>query len=235
MGLMTPGASDVPDAARSVYQRALGEDFASLDAHLQVYFGPIPSGRVGGGRGTYDIAGSRLLFLRPIFALFARRHVLFPELGRDVPFTITNTPELDGSLSAIRTFEFPQQTRIMEDTMTADKGQLVDRVGKRRGLEIALRLSVVRGALHMTSTRLAVRAGRMRIALPPLATMHLVERTDPADPSRQRVDVRITAPVLGEVFRYSGSFTYGIRPAASGESPGRLPARRPSSTQRKTR
>ena len=92
MGLMTRGASDVPDAARSVYQRALGEDFASLDTHLQGYFGPIPIGHVGGGRGTYDIAGSRLLFLRPIFALFARRHVLFPELGRDVPFTITNTP-----------------------------------------------------------------------------------------------------------------------------------------------
>ena len=218
MSLVAPDAGDPPISAKSVYQRALGDDFGSLDTQLQSYFGPIPIGRVGVGHGTYDIAGSRLRFLRPFLALVANRRVLFPELGRDVPFSITNTPGPDGSLSAIRAFTFPERTRVMEDTMTVVEGRLVDRIGKRRGLEVTTQLGVVAGALHMTSTRLALRAGPLRIPLPPLATMRLVERTDPTDPSRQRVDVRITAPLLGEVFRYTGGFTYAIRTPAPDES-----------------
>ena len=203
---------DADDAGQSVYQRALGEDFASLDPRLQRYFGPIPPGSVGTGSGIYEVAGSRLRVLRPLFALMARRHVLFPELGRDVPFAVTNTPGLDGSLSASRTFEFQGRTRVMEDTMSVVNGQLVDRVGKRRGLEVTIHVTVVAGALHMESTRLAVRAGRARIPLPPLVTLHLRESIDHVVPSRQHVDVRLTAPLIGEVFRYTGTFTYEVDP-----------------------
>ena len=79
--------------------------------------------------------------------MFAGRRILFPEYAHDVPFRIANTPAPDGTLSAVRTFEFPERTRTMEDTMTV-------------------------------------------------------------------VDVRITAPLIGEVFRYAGAFAYAIRPAA---------------------
>jgi len=209
------GDVEPPDVVRSVYQTALGEDFASLDADLQRYFGPIPAGCIGTGCGVYDVAGSRLRLLRPILAMTASRRVLFPEFGRNVPFTVTNTPGSDGSLSATRTFEFPGGTRIMEDTLTALNGQLVDRLGKRRGLEVGIRLSVVDGGLRMTSTRLAIRVGGARLPLPALATMHLDERTDRTDPARQRVDVRITAPMIGELFRYTGTFTYAIRATAT--------------------
>jgi hypothetical protein len=219
MSFTASGDRQSPEAVRSVYQRALGGEFAKLDPRLQRYFGPIPAGCVGSGSGVYEIAGSRLRWLRPVLALIASRHVLFPEFGRDVPFTVINTPGSDGGLSAVRTFEFPERTRIMEDTMTAGNGRIVDRLGKRRGLEVAIRVAVVAGALHMTSTGIALRAGRARIPLPRLATMHLVERTDPADPSRQRVDVRIAAPLVGEVFRYTGSFEYTIRAAAPDEQP----------------
>ena len=143
--------------------------------------------------------------------MFAGRRILFPEYAHDVPFRIANTPAPDGTLSAVRTFEFPERTRTMEDTMTVVDGQLVDRLGRRRGLEVTVRLDVVAGALQMTSTRLAILAGRARVPLPPVATMRLVERTDG---SQQRVEVRITAPVIGEVFRYAGAFAYAIRPAA---------------------
>lgn len=219
MSFTASGDRQSPEVVGSVYQRALGSEFAKLDPHLQRYFGPIPAGCVGSGSGVYEIAGSRLRWLRPVLALIASRHVLFPEFGRDVPFTVINAPGPYGSLSAVRTFGFPERTRIMEDTMTAANGRIVDRLGKRRGLEVTIRVGVVAGALLMTSTRIALRAGRARIPLPRLATMHLVERTDPADPSRQRVDVRITAPLVGEAFRYTGSFAYTIRAAAPDEQP----------------
>lgn len=201
---------------QSVYQRALGGDFASLDPRLQKYFGPIPPGWVGEGSGTYRVAGSRLRLLWPILAVMASRHVLFPEFGHEVPFTVTNSPHADGRLSAVRTFEFPQRTRVMQDAMAVIDGQFRDRLGKRGGLEVVITLAVAAGGLRMTSTRLALHLGALRVPLPSFATMHLDERTDPADPSRQNVDVRITVPVLGEVFRYTGTFTYTLRPRNQG-------------------
>lgn len=196
-----------------MYQRALGAEFSALDPRLQKYFGPIPHGWVGRGSGLYSVAGSRYRLLRPALALFAWRHTLFPEFGQNVPFTITNTPGPDGGLSAVRTFRFPHRTRVMEDTMTVLNGELHDRLGKRRGLDVAIQLSVTSGELRMKSTGLAVQLGRTRIPLPPVATMTLDERTEPADPTRQHVDVRITTPIFGEVFRYTGTFTYQLVPA----------------------
>ncbi|RUR01715.1 DUF4166 domain-containing protein [Labedella endophytica] len=201
------------DPRQSVYQRVLGPEYASLDPRLQQYFGPIPAGWVGSGSGVYRVAGSRHLFLRPVLTVMAWRHVLFPELGHDVPFGVVNTPSTDGGLGAVRTFEFLRRTRIMEDAMVVQGDRLYDRLGKRGGLGVAIRLSVVSGALHMTSTALALHIGRVRIPLPPLATMHLREHIGEAETARQQVDVRIDAPILGEVFRYTGSFVYSVGPA----------------------
>jgi hypothetical protein len=199
-----------------VYQRVLGADYAALDPRLQRYFGPIPAGWVGSGTGVYSVAGSRHRFLRPVLAVMAWRHVLFPELGHDVPFAVTNTPGTDGGLRGVRTFEFRGRTRIMEDAMSVRGDRLYDRLGKRGGLGVTIRLSVVSGALHMTSTALALHIGRARIPLPPLATMRLREHVEEAETTRQHVDVRIDAPFLGEIFRYTGSFSYTVGPAASG-------------------
>jgi hypothetical protein len=201
-------------AGRSVYQRVLGADYAALDPRLQRYFGPIPAEQVGSGSGVYSVAGSRHRFLRPVLAVMAWRHVLFPEFGHDVPFAVINTPSVDGGLTAVRTFEFPGRIRIMQDAMTVRRGLLYDRLGRRGGLGVTIRLSVVSGALHMRSTALALHIGRARIPLPPFATMRLQERSD--DGAGQHVDVRIDVPVLGEVFRYTGAFSYGFRPSAEG-------------------
>ena len=195
----------------SVYQRVLGDDFSLLGPRLQAYFGPIPEGWVGVGRGVYRVAGSGIRLLRPVLAVMAARHVLFPEFEPDVPFTVANHPEPEGALGARRTFEFRRRTRVMEDTMTVVGGRLVDRLGKRRGLEVALDLSVVAGGLRMRSTGLALHVGRLRVPLPQFAVMRLDERTDPDDDSRQSVDVRVDAPVLGEIFRYTGDFVYELR------------------------
>lgn len=214
--LASAGAAPV----RSVYQRVLGADFAALDPRLQQYFGPIPLGWVGSGSGVYRVAGSRYRSLRPVLAVMARRHVLFPELGHDVPFAVTNTPTPDGGLRAVRTFEFRDRTRTrtrtMEDAMIVRRGRLYDRLGKRGGLGVTLRLSVVSGELHMTSTSLAVHIGPVRIPLPPVATVRLREHIEETNAARQQVDVRIDAPILGEIFGYTGSFVYSVGPATTG-------------------
>lgn len=204
---------------RSPYQLVLGERFGALDPALQRYFSAIPAGSVGVGHGVYEQAGSRHWVLRPLLAWLAWRRILFPEFARDVPFTVINTPGGLGKLSATRTFDFPGRRRLMQDSMSVSGGVLIDRLGRRGGLEAELHLEIVDGGLRMHSGRFRLRLGAVWVPLPRVAKLTLDERTDRVDASRQRVDVRINAPLLGEVFRYAGSFSYAYMPIDSAQLP----------------
>lgn len=194
--------------ARSVYQRALpAERFAALDPGLRAYFGPVPAGRVGVGHGVFAFAGPTVRRLGPVLRLLAWRRILFPERGRDIPFTVRNEARPDGALVATRTFAFPRRPRTMLDRMTVGAGGIVDRLGRRGGLEVTLCVAVVDAGLRLTSRRLAWRVGRLRVPLPPLARVVVDERMVAG---RQRVDARVQVTGLGEVFRYTGTFAYRI-------------------------
>jgi Domain of unknown function (DUF4166) len=187
----------------SVYQRVLGSDIERLSPALRIYF----SGNhgVGVGSGVFEVAGSRLRFLRPVLAYLAWRRILFPEYGRDVPFDITNTPTADGGLEAVRTFHLPGRDRPLEDTMRVVDGRLHDFLGKRRGFEVRMALQITDGLLEMRSDRQWLHLGGLRVPLPRLATVTVAESWRDG---RQHVDVRLNSPMLGEWFRYAGSFSY---------------------------
>jgi hypothetical protein len=190
----------------SVYQRVLGSDIERLNPALRTYF----SGNhgVGVGAGVFEVAGSRLRFLRPVLAYLAWRRILFPEYGRDVPFDITNTPTADGGLEAVRTFHLPGRDRPLEDTMRVVDGRLHDFLGKRRGFEVRMALQITDGLLEMRSDRQWLHLSGLRVRLPRFATVTVSESWQDG---RQHVDVRLHSPMLGEWFRYAGSFSYQYR------------------------
>ena len=206
----------------SVYRRALGDAFDELPPVLRRYFGPIPPGHVGVGEGTYDAVGSRYRTLAwPLLRWSAHHETLFPESGGQVPFAVENRPAEDG-LTGSRRFAFPGRLRVMRDSMRADGGEIVQRLGRRGGLEVRLRPSVENGGMVLRSRALAWWFGSVRVAMPPVARVEVREDPHPGDSGRQRVDVRLRMPLLGEVFRYSGSFAYRIvaeSDTASGVSP----------------
>jgi hypothetical protein len=190
----------------SVYERVLGARIDELDPRLRAYFGGLPEGATGRGTGVYEVAGSRHRWLVPVFAWLATREVLFPEYGHGIPFTVEN--RADGALlRARRTFAFPRRTRVMVDAMAVVDGTLRDRLGRRGGLEVELLLDVADGALRMRSRRQWLHLGPLRVRMPGLVQVGLSET---AGADGQHVDVRMTAPLLGEVFRYSGVFSYAI-------------------------
>jgi hypothetical protein len=191
-----------------VYQRVLGPRFDELAPELRTYFSAPDVGTVGRGTGVFEVAGSSRRWLAPVMAFMAWRRILFPELGHDVPFTVTNVPGPGEGLSARREFHLPGRERVMEDTMHVVDGRLHDFLGRRRGLEVRLRLDVVDGSLRMVSDRAWVHVRALRIPLPALlsARVHL---TESRDGDRQRVDVRMRHPLLGEIFSYAGTFEYG--------------------------
>ncbi|MCU1408953.1 MAG: hypothetical protein JWM23_1033 [Microbacteriaceae bacterium] len=138
-----------------------------------------------------------------------------------MPFTVVNRPVVDGhgrvGVTAARRFRFLSGERVMSDAITATALGLVDVLGAGRHCEAALAASVVDGALHLDSTRVAVRVGRLRVSLPRFVgpRVHLTERFDDAT-DRQQVTLVVDVPVIGRVYEYAGSFRYEIRP---GEGP----------------
>ena len=187
----------------SVYERVLGADIDRLAPELRAYFSGTHG--VGVGSGVFEVAGSRLRILRPLLAYLAWRRILFPEYGRDVPFEITNTPTADGGLDAVRTFHFPRRDRPLEDTMRVVDGRLHDFLGTRRGFEVRMALTIANGLLEMRSDRQWLHLWGARMRLPRFATVTVSESW--LDGS-QHVDVRLRSPLLGEWFRYAGSFSY---------------------------
>ena len=203
--------SEGREHAASVYERAVGPGIRSLPPVLRRYFGPVPEGHVGVGEGVYEIVGSR--YRRAAGALLrwsAQHDVLFPESGRDIPFVVENRAAADGALRGTRWFGFPRATRVMRDAMHVDGGEIVQRLGRRGGLEVRLAARASAEGMLLRSRRLAWRVRGVRVPLPRIAGVEVRETED--GNGRQRVDVRLRMPLLGEVFRYSGTFVYRIVP-----------------------
>ena len=94
----------------SIYQRALGADFARLHPQIQRRFGfSSADGIASIGRGVMDEIWKGRLYTEPFLHVGSWRRIMFPETGRNIPFTIENYAFVDRfgreTVSWIRTFE----------------------------------------------------------------------------------------------------------------------------------
>ena len=200
--------------SRSPWQRVLGPRMADLDAGLRAYFGAIPTGYVGRGSGVFDVVGTPRRWLWPAFALLAGDGIVFPVWEHTVRFRVTNRPTARGTVRATRVFEFTGGERTMTDEIGVTSSGLTDRLGRRGLVAAAFAADVVNGRLVLRSTGAALRLGAIRIPLGVLAPrVTLVERTDG---NHQHVSLRMALPLVGTLYEYSGSFTYGIEKDDSG-------------------
>lgn len=193
----------------SPWEQALGEQFLQLDPRLRAYFGAIPSGAVGDGRGVFRVVGTPRRWLWPLLAVLARDAVLFPVWEREVPFHVRNTPG-PSTVAALRRFDFESGSRTMCDLVSVEAGALVDRLGRRGSVVVALVATVDGGALVLRSTRVRL----WGIPLPRVLAPHmaLVERWDEAG-SHQHVSFVLHSALIGRLYEYDGWFDYRIAAA----------------------
>jgi hypothetical protein len=199
-----------------VFRRALGADFGRLHPKLQERFG------VSSGDGEYCVGVGVMsemtrgpVWTLPFLKAGSWRHILFPESGTDVPFTIENYPYVDGfgreTLTFVRTFQMrPQRRTRFDATMVFSEGRdrIVDYLGTHQHLAADIDAQVqpdgsivIRtGAQRFYEHALAF---RMPLALSGRGT---VRESYDDENDRFTVDVEITNDRFGRLFRYSGWF-----------------------------
>lgn len=190
----------------SPWELALRGRLRELDPALADYFSTIPSGAVGRGSGTFDVVGTPRRWLWPVFAVLERAAIAFPVWEREVPFEVVNVPG-DGAVRATLAFGFTRGERVMRHEIRMTPRGLIDVLGTRGRLEASLVAEPVDGRLELRSTGVRLRIGGVRMPLPLAPRIHLVERRDG---ERQRVEFTMTAPLIGRLYGYAGTFTYRI-------------------------
>jgi hypothetical protein len=209
----------------SIFRTALGEEgFARLHPQLRRRFSVgMVSGEACVGRGTMDRVWRGGGFVRPFLALGATRHILLPQTGRDVPFTIENVPYRDSygreTVTFVRTFAFPGgPPRRWDATMvhSPERGCIVDYLGTHQHLASDLHFAAEEdGSLVVRSGEHRFREGPVDFRVPGVVggEAEVRESYDEAA-GRFRIRVRVTNRYVGPLFGYEGSFAAEFVPVA---------------------
>ncbi|MGG4147093.1 DUF4166 domain-containing protein [Paenibacillus algorifonticola] len=198
----------------SIYEQVLGADFAKLHPRIQERFGfSSLDGMASIGEGVMEEIWYSKRVAIPLY-IGSSRHIMFPQGGRQIPFTIGNYAYADRfgreTVTWNRTFKFPQKIRKFDATMIYSRknNKIVDYLGTKQHLAVDLDISAVPGG------GIRIRSGEQRFyerflqfRFPRLFTgeANVTEWYDD-EQEKFRISVQVDNPLLGTIFRYSGSF-----------------------------
>ena len=201
----------------SIFELALGNDFHRLHPMLQKRFGvDTEAGYACVGRGTFSEGRRGAWWTVPFLQLGAYRNILFPDQGKNIPFTIENYPYIDGfgrpTVTFVRTLELTNSKRRRFDATMVhsnDTGGIVDYLGTHQHLATDLALEVMAdGSLHLQSAAQRFYEGFAAFEFPAVCTgtADLYESFDD-DRGVFTIQMQVRNPILGFLFGYGGEFT----------------------------
>src|SRR6266404_3500671 len=102
---------------RSIYERALGTDFTRLHPEVQRRFGFSSRDNIASiGRGVMEEIWHGRPYTLPFLYVGAWRRIMFPETGKNIPFTIENYAFIDSfgreTVTWVRTFDSSRRRRF---------------------------------------------------------------------------------------------------------------------------
>jgi hypothetical protein len=218
----------------SIYQRALGSEFAKLHPKIQQRFSlTAQSGMAAIGTGSMDTIWHGAPYTLPFLYLGTWRSIMFPERGRNIPFTIQNYAYRDPlgreTVTWVRTF-FASKTRRFDAYMiySEQRGCIVDYLGTHQHLAVDLELSVAsNGGLRLRSGAQRFYEGPAAFTFP-LLFSGVAEVCEWYDDEAEcfRIEVNASNRTWGKLFGYSGRFQVEWKPTTENEVPsGILPVR----------
>ncbi|MGX7680467.1 DUF4166 domain-containing protein [Jatrophihabitans sp. DSM 45814] len=198
----------------SIFQRALGKDFALLHPKLQRRLSMSSASgtaQIGGGVMTHLTRGA--LAARPIALAGRHRRLELPASGADVAYDLANYAYLDTlgreTFAYSRRFHPAGRENRFDDTMifSENRGCIVNYLGSHQDIAAELQLSVTPdGGIRMRGGDQRLYQGRFGMKLPRAlaATAEVVESFDVAD-DRFTISVEIKA-ARAMLFGYRGWF-----------------------------
>lgn len=212
----------------SIYRQALGADFERLHPQIQRRFGMTSSdGMACIGRGVMSDVWHGAPYTLPFLYVGAWRRIMFPEQGRNIPFTIANYAYIDGygreTVTWLRTFATMRSRRFDAYMIySSARGKIVDYLGTHQHLAVDIDLWVdERGGLRLRSGTQRFYEGLIGFSFPMLFS-GVADVCEWYDDGLQRfcIDVRVSNQVWGPLFGYRGMFTAHWLPVRPGTVPG---------------
>jgi len=198
----------------SIYQRALGADFAKLHPQIQRRFSLTSDGGVAAiGTGTMDRVWHGAFYTLPFLYVGTWRSIMFPEQGKNVPFSIQNYAYRDQlgreTVTWVRTFSTVKVRRFDAYMIYSEQRScIVDYLGTHQHLAVDLDIQVAEnGGLRLRSG--AQRFYEGPVAFPfPLLFSGVVDVCEWYDDAQQcfRIEVTASNRTWGKLFGYSGRF-----------------------------
>ena len=218
----------------SIYRRALGSDFDRLHPRIQSRFGFSSEDHVAAiGHGIMEEVWKGPFYTLPFLYVGTWRRIMFPETGRDIPFTIENYAFRDQfgreTVSWIRTFE-STRTRRFDAYMvySEERRRIIDYLGSHQHLAVDIDLSVdAEGGLCLRSGEQRFYEGIVGFTFPMAFSGVASVREWFDDRTQQfRIVVDVRNRTWGRLFGYRGSFRVEWRRCAPADVPAHiLPAR----------
>ena len=198
----------------SIYRRALGSDFERLHPEIQRRFGfSSADGIASIGRGVMDEVWKGRFYTLPFLYVGTWRRIMFPETGRDIPFTIENYAFVDDygreTVSWVRTFD-SRRTRRFDAYMiySERRGRIVDYLGSHEHLAVDIDLAVdAQGGLRLRSGTQRFYEGMLGFRFP-MAFSGVADVREWYDDEidRFRIEVDVRNARWGRLFGYRGTF-----------------------------
>jgi hypothetical protein len=198
----------------SIYQTAMGSDFFRLHPQIQKRFGFSSKDNIAAiGRGTMDQIWHGPIYTLPFLYVGTWRRIMFPEHGKNVPFTIANYAYKDcydrETVTWLRTFNTRKVRRFDAYMIYSEpRKRIIDYLGTHQHLAVDIDLSVdERGGLKLRSgdQRFYEKVIGFRFPLMFSGVADVCEWYDDAE-QRFKIKVEVKNTAWGRLFGYSGSF-----------------------------
>ncbi|HEV1287061.1 MAG TPA: DUF4166 domain-containing protein [Bryobacteraceae bacterium] len=212
---------------RSIYERAMGSDFARLHPEIQRRFGFSSQDAIASiGTGVMEELWHGAPYTLPFLYVGTWRRIMFPEQGRDIPFRIENYAYVDvlgrETVTWIRTFETKRPRRFDAYMIYSEqRAKIVDYLGTHQHLAVDLDLKVdANGGLRLRSDAQRFYEGPLGFTFPMLfsGVANVCEWFDDRN-QRFRIEVRVSNRTWGPLFGYKGYFDVEWRAVPCGEVP----------------
>ncbi|NBI27765.1 DUF4166 domain-containing protein [Chengkuizengella marina] len=199
----------------SIYEKAMGKSFYNLHPKLQKRYTIVQGGSFQASGIMKNIQrGPNWLY--PLFLLGLKRKLLFPDQGKNIPFTMVNEVQNDKQdkqeiVRWERVFHFKKKQRIFTTITRYDdeRNIIIDYLGEPSLFSSDLDYSSTdQGDLKIKTINQRILLGRFEIPLPKIlqGSGTVIEKyLDDKDVYYVQVEIR--NPMVGILFKYEGEFT----------------------------